>query len=522
MFSIPTRVLNVIKLTLMSLCVMTFLGCATQATISPGGDASSTQKISESHGSVAFRLTVSGVGINHFFTFWHQVEVQRIDGETRGEKFFVAMSDLGAMGSATYFGALPEGRYEITSFSSQQCGLMCIKSTLSLGTDTFRFDVEKGKITYLGGVIYQRVSETKSRLIASGSIDKDNFQTWLKTYYPAVASMPIREKSQNEDFVAKNNTYRSVQDSSAGFLNPVTLKNGDVLFNTLSGSIRQFSWPSGVKPLNTGVNSRANAVLPITDKYWLVGGDFGEIRFTMDAGASWQEVKLNLPYGAIRALYKGKNDEIMVFIQQKQKLNIYVGNLERNEWSLYSSKDFKFDVWKGGLTSPLIVPHTKSNRIMVALPSAPAFIIDTETYAITDFEFPGAVMNAGLSGDDVIRCRCNKSGLWVSTWESRDLGKTWKDSDLDRTLPLPQFKDKIIGLNAEKFDVQLTTDGGAKWEKVYQQDRQYWPFLFLPYTLSFVYIDDHRVIATDSLYEIIASEDTGKTWRRIPKVAREN
>lgn len=500
-----------------ALAMTVFLvACATQATMMPAD-----QPMSAEQGGVAFRLTVTGVAVSQNFTFWQQVELRRLDGPAMSGNYLVAMSDLGAIGSATYFGALPEGQYEVSSFSSKQCGAMCLSANLVLGDDALRFRVEKGKINYLGNLIYHRFSETGARLIPSVAKDSESFRAWLQAYYPANASMPLTESTSEGDVAARDAAYRQAQDAAAGLLNPVVVGNGDVLFTSLSGSIRRLEASTSVTTINTGIGTRVNAVLPLGDKLWLVGGDFGELKLTRDGGGTWENVKVRPPFGAIRGLYRGKPNEVIAIVQQRNRLTLYAGNvLEAGAWSEIASSDFEFDLWRGGLVSPLLNTDLRMNRILVALPGASSYVLDANTYERTAFEFPGGVMGAGLSGDGILRCRCNKSGMWVSTWESRDLGKTWQDSSLDRTWPVPQFRDANLGLNTIGFDVHLTEDGGASWKNVYPQEKQYWPFLFLPYTLSYVFVDEQKVVATDGMYEILLSEDSGHSWRRLPSPVR--
>ena len=79
------------------------------------------------------------------------------------------------------------------------------------------------------------------------------------------------------------------------------------------------------------------------------------------------------------------------------------------------------------------------NKMMVAVPGGHSFIVDLKTLALSEFEFPGGPMNVSLSGDLVLRCRCNKSGLWVATWESRDEGKTWQEIATESVLTVARL-----------------------------------------------------------------------------------
>jgi photosystem II stability/assembly factor-like uncharacterized protein len=497
---------------LLVMASVALVGCATP-TASGVSSERPSQQFTQGQGGVAFRLTVSGVGISPFFAFWHQTVLTQVEGTKKGEKFVVPMSDLGAAGSATYFGALPEGRYEISSFSSEQCGYLCISASLKTTAKPIRFDVAAGRITYLGSLMYERTDDKSAQLMVSGTspADQDNFRAWLGSYFPTIAAMPVADLGAGGE--VRPVEFKGAQDRAAGLLNPAVLSNGDVLFTTLSGSLKRHSPSGGLVTVNTGSASRLNAVLALSDRHWVAAGDFGEARSTQDAGATWHDLKLNLPYGAIVGLYPAANGETIAVLDQKPTLALYTGSLATNTWTPRMRRDYKHDLWKGGISRPAIQFVASTGKLLVALPGGPSFVLDTKTMAASDFELPGGAMNVGLSGDDVLRCRCNKSGLWVSTWESRDLGKTWQDSPLDRSLPLPVFKDRRVGMNTALFDIQKTVDGGARWKTVLPQKAQYWPFLFLPYNLNFIYLQDRRVLATDSMYALLVSDDDGDTWK---------
>jgi hypothetical protein len=490
-------------------------GCATQATIPARGSAASEQRIGGDAGGVAFRVTVSGVGVSQFFSYWHQVELQRIDVAKPAGKYHVAMSELGAVGSATYFGALPEGHYEISSFSSVQCGALCLNARLRLGSDAIRFNVERGKITYLGSLIYQREARDSARLISSGTQDPDKLRAWLRAYHPSYAALPIRAWADDGEASSDSASFRAAQDRAPGFMNPTLAPNGDVLFTTLAGSIRRLDRSGRITSINTGIDGRVHAALALTDSVWLAMGDFGEARLTRDRGATWEDAKLDLPYGVVRGLFKGKDREVVVMLQQSETISVYTGSVDTKVWTQRLLSGFKLDLWRGGATGPMLVPDLRSNRILVVLPSAKSFVFDANSYELSAFEFPGGVMGAGLSGDGVLRCRCNKSGFWVSTWESRDLGKSWQDSSLSRYLPIPEFRDAKVGFNTAEYGIQSTGDGGVSWKKVFEQGEQYWPLLFFPYSFTFVFVDEQRIVATDTLSQVLVSDDAGNAWRRI-------
>ncbi len=503
-----------------SLVFAVLAGCATTATVTGGGGDPAAQ-FSGGRGGVAFRLTVMGTGISQFFTFWNEAEVTQVEGANKGEKFRIGMSGLGAAGSATYFGALPPGRYQITSFSSQQCGAMCINSSLTLGSGAISFSVGGGSITYLGNLVYERASENAARLLPPETAPIEGFRSWLSAYFPALSTMNIIGWAPEGDAQARAAAdARTAHARAGGFLSPARLGNGDVLFASLAGNLRRYSPSSGLASVRTGIASRVQAVLPLTERQWLVAGDFAETRITQDAGTTWSELKLDLPYGVIIGLHRLPSGDVLLLLDQGRQLALYTGNVDANRWVLRSSRDYQFDRWKGGINRPQVHLVESMNKVMVAVPGGRSFIVDLKTLALSEFEFPGGPMNVGLSGDLVLRCRCNKSGFWVATWESRDEGKTWQESPLDRTLPLPTYRDSSLALNMANLDIRKSSDGGRHWKTVHTLPKPYWPFLFLPYSLNYVYLDNDRVVATDTLYQVLESPDGGETWKDVPVVTR--
>lgn len=494
------------------LVVMTLAGCATtEATIAPSAAASLHNN--PEHGAVAFRLTVSGPEVGSWFEFWTNLTVASVEPGKEDSKYQVGLSRLGAIGSASYFGSLPPGHYRIEALSSRSCGAMCLTTAASFREKSPVFEVSKGKITYLGNVLYVEAGDKSGLLFHPEGKDSDNFRQWLATYYPAWAGVPLKIEPRR-DAAGAERSYRAVQAMTIGNLNGVATPGGTVLFNNYSGSLRQVSWPAGVRTIQTGLLSRGNTVLPLSDQHWIAAGDFGEARMTLDGGKTWRDAGLNLPYGAVRALYKGKDRDLLVLIEQESALDLYSGTAG-GPWTRLSSSPFSWSKMKGGIARPAIAALDDRTRVLVAIPSGKSYVLDTGTYARSEFELPGAAINVGFSADGVLRCRCNKTGLWVSTWESRDEGKTWQDSKLSRTLPLPHYVTTSTAFNTNGFNLTRSVDGGKTWKQTFAQKEAYWPFLMQPYEMRFIPAGGQRIVATDTLDKLMTSEDNGATWQDV-------
>jgi len=491
----------------LALGMMVLAGCATQATIRP--TATAVEKISAGQGAVALRLTVGGPGVSWFFAFWDSIRVKGIDTGKNESIYDISLSTDGAAGSATYFGALPEGNYRIQMLSSEQCGAICIRSSSRFGDDGPSFTVEKGRLTYLGNLIYVSLSDKRSALVAKPVIDSENFQRWLKTYYPGFASMPLSR--QVDTFGRDEAAYRRAQDYTIGYLGGVVLPQGSVLFHNFSSSLREVIGPTKVRTISTGLNSRISALLPLGAKNWIVSGDFNEARETLDGGMTWKDVQPDFPEGAVRALYRGKESELLVFMEKKGSLNVYAGNFG-GAWRLLWSDAFGRSLLRGGIDTPRIQPNDDRSSIFVVLPGRPSYQLDTRSYKRKEFELPGAISQAAVSGDGVIRCQCDKTGMWMSAWESRDGGESWQDSEVSRYLPLPYFRNKEIGFNTHATGIFRTSDGGKTWTQVYAQDRSSWP---VPGPFNYVFVNENRIVATDAQRMLILSEDGGMSWTQV-------
>lgn len=501
------------KLFISTLAITLLVGCAaTPATIVSSARAS-VQNNPE-HGAVALRLTISAPEVGTFFEFWDSITVSSLDPGKTENRYEVALSNLGAIGSASYFGALPPGKYRFERLDSKTCGMMCLSSGVTFKEKAPTFEVSKGQISYLGNVIYVRERD-RTGLFFHPVSDRDNFRQWLKTYYAGWADAPLREADGTNPHKGEM-LYAAVQNLTMGYLNGVATPNGTVLFNNFAGSLQKLTWPATISTVNTGLLSRGNTVLPLSDDRWLVGGDFAEVRETHNGGATWSDAKLNLPYGAVRGLYRGKGEELLVFLQQQQELEMYSGPIG-GPWVRLSSVPFKRNIHMGGITRPVIIPSDDRKRLLVAIPSGKSFVFDTSTYARSEFEYPGGPMSVGLSGDDVLRCSCNRSGFWVSTWESRDGGKSWQDSELKRTMPLPHFTDKLTAFGTNQYSLARTLDGGKTWtDTLVETQRPYWPHLMLPYEVRYIPAGKKRLVATDTFFKLLASEDDGATWQTVP------
>lgn len=493
--------------------------CAAPATIAPAAASAPASadalraSLGADHGAVALRLSIAGPGASLFFSFWNVMEVRRLEGGNPAGKFEVAMSPLGATGSATYLGNLPAGDYAIEKFSSVSCGAICLESSVAWSHgEGLHFAVEAGKLTYFGSVVYEQRANLAAALVASGDPDLPSLHSWLATYHADLADMPVVIAAPARAPEAAR-AYAAAQERVMGLLNANALPDGDVLFTTLGGSLRRWNDKAGVATIDSGIQGRSSALVALTQDDWLVAGDFQQFRRTRDGGVHWQSIGTRLPYGVIVGLYRGHGGEVIALERRGQRLEVYAGSPDTDTWRLVSQHAFAFSTLRGGSSVPQMIESGR--RLLIAVPPTTGVLLDEDSYAETAFEFPGPNMGVGFSGDGQLRCRCNRSGTWVASWLSRDGGRNWDDDPIERTAAVPQFRDASTGFGAYAGTLRASHDGGRTWATVYTPAKAYWPVLLMPYAVTFTFVGDKRVVGTDGLTRLYVSEDGGASWRTV-------
>jgi hypothetical protein len=482
-------------------------GCASNVTLSP--DASGKGGgLAPEEGAVAFRVTTTQLGINQFFAYWNIAEVGRVKAGDDLLKYEIGYERAGALGSATYFGKLPPGRYYISKFDSTQCGAMCITAKLFLPFEQRQFTVTKGQVTYLGNIVHQPLGGTAVRVAAPENVNPDEFRDWLKAFRPDLEKYPV--VAQTLAPTVSDAMYQGTLAAGAGLLHPTAIGGDSVLFSSQAGGLRQWT-TSGIRYIPSGSPSMIHAVLPLTDRRWLVGGDFKVLRQTDDAGRSWRDVPVNLPYGAIRELFRNTRGQTVVVVERPNEVLVYAGDLVSDVWTRVFAQEYVFDFWRGVVRSPIV--SLTGSDLLLALPDGKGALIDIDALQATSFEFPGGLMSAAYTADGALRCRCNKSGFWVNPWISRDRGKTWAEDTIDRGMALPQFRDKRFGLATLGPEIMVTRDGGATWASAHKIERPYMPSPLAPMAMSYTFLGSSTIVASDGAANVLRSDDGGTTWK---------
>lgn len=488
-------------------------GCANQSTLRHNEAGRPNAQVAAGQGAVAVRVSINSTGLNQYFTYWQQMKLRRVGSSATD--FDIALNTDGAVGSATYIGQVPPGEYEILSLSSEQCGSMCISSYAKIERKEGRFVVEEGKLTYLGDLLYAGQAGSMATLIRGGEPTVPDFQRWLKSHYSGLATLPVITPATSAELLkTESSVYAALQFRAPGLMNAQLLDDGSALFTSFSSALRRWQAGKGVVNIGTGIKGRVSAVVPISNQEWVAAGDFDQYRRTTDGGATWSVIESGLPTGTVIGMYKAGEGDLVVLLRDSAKLKALRGSFQSHTWQLMHEAPFAFSIWQGGLRDPVI--NRVADRVMVFLPPDNGFFLDLKKYETKPFATLPGVMGIGYSADNVLRCRCNKSGFWVAPYESRDDGKTWQDSTLDRGASVPVFKDAQNGFGMLAQALRVTHDGGQTWQTVQQQSMAPWPYLFQPYSMNFMFTPQ-RIIGTDGQTTLIGSEDDGKTWVSLLK-----
>lgn len=477
-------------------------GCTTMSTVNNG------DSVSIDEGLAIFRLTSNARSIG-FFQYWQNVELEDVK---TGRKYSINYSNAGNSQSGIYFGSVPEGEFRLTMFSSESCGSVCINSTLYLSEALGTFEVKAGRLTDLGHLIYQPISEERSIVVRSAMI-KPWLKDYIAEYYPKIPLSFV-----DADYLGWNDTpksffehkeaYNLVLKYAQGLFSPHETIDGKVLFGTKLGNLRMWLPTKGLYSIPTGYQGVITAVTTLNDKTWVVGTEDGSMKVTHDAGLTWYDKLSPFKNEGITYLHTYKGNLYAVGADT-EKADIYYESGTEG-WKQISSHAIDFNIWTGGLRYP--VTKAYKNKLVTALPGAEIIVTDMEQLKTKTKTSPGTVMDLTLGKDGVIRVKATQLMI-VDPYESHDFGKTWVESAQSRFMVLPYFIDEKngYGLQGEwlSADASLSKsdDGGKTWHQMQA----------LPYrTPAFGYVTHSKTLFANDQYDtIIFSQDAGKTWNLV-------
>ena len=445
------------RLLLVATLVATLAACATPATMSRMGE------LPPEDGLVVMRLSSNSFNVG-FFQYWNVLTVEEVGGQNAGE-FLIGLSRKGNARTAVYLGHLPPGTYRLKKLSSEQCGAICITSTITMNEQFGNFVVEAGRTTELGHVTFKQQSD--GVIFNRGH----SMETWLPAYIneyyeniPAGAVLPpyldwADDPERGEMFEAR---YKRSRVQTLGLLSPTPTAEGHLLFGSFLGMVKRWEPGKVMVVYDTGLQGGIESVVEVTPDTWLVGGENGRLRVSYDRGRNWQDFGDGFPFQNIAALntYEGR---IFATVSTEDTLSVYETTLDDTTWRELSSHELEFSFWTGVPIFPQSI--ISEDKLITTLPTNGLLVTDLKTGEAVTRTFPGSIFKFGIGGDGVLRCMCTKA-LFNNPWNSKDLGETWERSTHDRYMWVPHFVDDTTGYGILKGRFLRTTDGGETWEDV--------------------------------------------------------
>ncbi len=482
-----------------ALFVAFLTGCQTTATLSP------TSKIPPSNGVVIFKMNSNTPSIG-FFQYWKGANVSAV-GKNNYKNFVIGYSSGGNSRTAVYLGSLPEGEYRLTGFSSEQCGAVCISSSIELPESIGTFEVKAGKITELGHLLYDQIDASKSLIVPGKSTDNWAAR-YLTTFYPNIITS-FQPQEMLHWKVANpmlQQLYSSVRADSKGLLRPSQTGDGSVLFGSYLGAVRMWRPGKPIVNFDTGIQGAIESVTELAQDVWLAGSENGQLVQTVDGGRTWELLSSGFPGFSITGLYTYKG-KVFATASNRNEMSIYRRTESNSNWAMVYKQKLAFSFWTG--VSKLSETKMYKGKLVTTLPSEALVVTDMDSELSVERKFPGGLADFALGQDGVLRCIATKS-IAANPYESHDWGKTWIDSKHSRFMSLPYFVDEKTGyglqgeLMAATADLSVSIDGGLTWKSQGP----------MPYrTPRFSYIEKSNVLfATDDYNKVVFSRDGGKSW----------
>ncbi len=400
-----------------------------------------------------------------FFQYWQGLTITQVDVEPKRD-FVIGLSRKGNARSAVYFGSLPPGRYRPVKFSSEQCGAMCVSSTITINESFGEFAVESGRTTDLGHVVYEEVGYKKVMMVRGASLS-NWIPSYVQEHYPNIPTVAVGAPYQGwQDDSAITRSlkiaYDRVRLTSNGLLRPTEASDGSLLFGSLLGMVKQWQPGKPMRYYDTGMQGAVESVVEVKPGFWLAGGESGRIRLSRDSGATWSDFGSGFPFQNIAGLHV-YGERILATVSNSEALSIYETSLEQSAWQKLSSHELEFKFWTGVPIFP--ESFVVGGNLVTSLPTNRLVVTNLDTREAKVRSFPGSIFRFAAGADGVLRCMCTKA-LFNNPWNSDDLGETWKPSEHNRYMWVPHFTDDQTGYAVLKGKFMKTSDGGVSWTTV--------------------------------------------------------
>lgn len=447
----------------------------------------------------------------------HGITVRRIpDASSPSHTCYeLHVSTRGEIAGLYMGGALPPGNYEFptigaSTFSVGECNQTFLAETHESGFG--KFNVAPGKLTFLGTLERTTGPNTLFAMMvpmpSSASSDPAEIVREMFPDLHGLALDPAQGWVDGSMPAHLADVQKHALERSYGLFGPSETADGTWIFGTRTGMVRALVPGQRHATLHdTGrrVTLTSTAVLP--DGSWLVGGEESTLMRSSDQGHTWQSIRGDLPFALIEHVASVGNDVMLTLVDGKD-VSIYRGRTDGTTWQKLATFQTEQSFWTN---IPGAGPQTAitGDDYFVSLPSTRLAVYHMAAGTSEVRNLPGTVTAFKVSGDGVLRCRCQDI-LTPAPFESHDQGKSWQASTFGRGSAFPSMYDAargVIVLQASASDnptFAFTTDGGRNWQSTSPS--------FRAGTNLFHSRDPQTAYASDGAGMLLVTNDGGKHW----------
>lgn len=453
------------------------------------------------------------------------IRVKQVDGK---DVYQLGGVKFGQTGSFTFIGRLPAGRYEMVEMLAWD---FTTSMTSPLTERTGKFDVQPGKATDLGTLIYVRLPEnfrtgTDEVIMPvpkEGSVRRVRFavahdQTPVPVAALLTAKFPRLSRVLKEQPLGWVHgtvpTQRSALErythemSDAGkFSRPVMLGTGRTLAGGALGVVFDQSGPGTWKTRPTGTVHQLESVLVLKDGRWVTGGEEGYVAISDSAGESWRPLAGLAPGEIVVHLSQTPAGTLHMVTMQDEVARVYASPAEPVEWKLLrripgdaSGMHLRYSAVS---TDERLVVHTTPDTLTT---------LDYKTGQWDTQKTPRRFLGGmKATRDGYVVGVLN--GFWM--WGSLDYGKTWERLEGWVNSSMPEFLDRRRGFvvaaetgltGVSEHKMHRTEDGGRTWTTGGFVGGR-WPWLHPLWAEA-----DGSRLYTVRHGRIAVSTDNGRTW----------
>jgi photosystem II stability/assembly factor-like uncharacterized protein len=288
-----------------------------------------------------------------------------------------------------------------------------------------------------------------------------------------------------------------------------TAEAGRFIHGSANGAVMSVS-PGGLRRShNVGEKVGVETVLVTRSGTWYAGGEYGLLKASGDKGATWQDLRGNLPFGLVVALLE-HGQRVHAAVIRAGRLKVLSSAEGQAEWSLLFEVPLNVNrFWDAVNVRPQL--FADGDRIVASVPGQQLAVFDTATRQLAVRQLPGSIQYVSVGLDGVYRCRCGSAK--VDPYESADQGRTWKPSEASRYFMLPAWRDPRFAVRLQSSftgptKIATTQDAGASWQEAAEP---------VPHDLAwFTFSRDGKTIWGMTMQGgFWVSRDEGKSWQEV-------